>query len=301
MLSGIGPSSELKRHGIAVIVDLPGVGQNMWDHPSFGLSTGVNLENAITKEGMAQAEAMWNANRNGPWSSSNVDAIGFTNFPEDIRKSMSPETIKELDSFPSDWPDIEQFGSPAYAGNQSGFAAPPDPTKNYASTTYILIKTVSRGTITLNSADPNDLPKLDPGYLTHPADKEIALATFKFGRRVLHSDAFKPLLSDPDVPEVFPGPSVSTDEEILGWIAEQASHVWHAAGTCKMGKEEDKMAVVDSKARVRRVKNLRVVDASIFPLLPPGHLTATVYVVAEKIAEDMLNDAKSDHVDKSEL
>lgn len=88
--------------------------------------------------------------------------------------------------------------------------------------------------------------------------------------------------------EYFPGPSVQTDQQILQVIRDTVQTVWHAACTCKMGKASDPTAVVDSKARVFGVTGLRVVDASAFALLPPGHPQSTVYVLAEKIAADIL-------------
>lgn len=289
MLSGVGPKAELEAHSISLIHDLPGVGQNLQDQPTFGLSTEVQLATAVTNASSAAALAMWNANHSGPLTSSNVDAVGFGRFSDAVRASLQPETLEAIDnSYSADWPDFEQYGTAAFAGNQSGFAAPPDPTKNYASLVYIMMKNLSRGNITLASSDPFDAPKIFPNWLDHPADRDLAVAIFKVARSVLYSDAFKPLLADPSIPEVFPGPSVASDEEILDFIEENASHVWHACGTCKMGKADDEMAVVDSQARVRGVSRLRVVDASAFPFLPPGHPTAVVYALAEKIAADIL-------------
>ncbi|KAG6986436.1 dehydrogenase pkfF [Physcia stellaris] len=118
----------------------------------------------------------------------------------------------------------------------------------------------------------------------HPADIEIAIVAFKRVRELWT------LMNGTTIgEEYFPGTaSVSTDEEILDFIRGGLITLWHAAGTCKMGKDGDADAVVDNRARVKGVSGLRVVDASVFPLLPPGHPQATVYAIAEKIAEDIL-------------
>jgi choline dehydrogenase len=289
MLSGVGPKAELDKYCITVMQDLPGVGQNLQDQPTFGLSTEVQLATAVSNASSDAALNLWNTGRSGPLTSSNVDAVGFAHFSHTVRSSLKSETLAAIDkSYPSDWPDFEQFGTAAFAGNQTGFALPPDPTKNYASINYIMMKTFSRGNITLASSSPFDAPRIFPNWLDHPFDRDLALAIFKVARSVLHSNAFKPLLANADTPEVFPGPTVSTDNQIMDWIGENAAHVWHASGTCKMGKPGDEMAVVDSKARVIGFQKLRVVDASVFPFLTPGHPQATVYALAEKIAVDIL-------------
>jgi choline dehydrogenase-like flavoprotein len=94
--------------------------------------------------------------------------------------------------------------------------------------------------------------------------------------------------------EYLPGPNVTSDEQIVEYMRESAFTLYHASATCKMGKRQDEMAVVDSQARVYGVQGLRVVDASAFPFLPPGHPQATVYMLAEKIAEDVRNSRRAD-------
>lgn len=119
-------------------------------------------------------------------------------------------------------------------------------------------------------ADP---PVINPNWLTHPADVSVAIAGYKRVRELFATKAMAPVLIGP---EYFPGPSVQTDAEILHLIRQSLNTVFHAAATCAMGKTSDPKAVVDSKARVIGVKNLRVVDAAAFPLLPPGHPMSTV-------------------------
>ncbi|KAJ3543182.1 hypothetical protein NM208_g3701 [Fusarium decemcellulare] len=127
-----------------------------------------------------------------------------------------------------------------------------------------------------------DLPVIDPKWLTDPTDVSVALATYKRLRALFSTDAMKPVLIGKE--EYFPGPEVQTDDEILQTIRETVMTIWHASCTCRMGKASDQMAVVDKDAKVIGVKGLRVVDASSFALLPPGHPQSTIYVLAEKIS-----------------
>ena len=137
----------------------------------------------------------------------------------------------------------------------------------------VLITPTSRGNVTLNSGSTSDLPTINPNWLDTPADQEVAIAMFKRMRQAFQSDAMAPVVIGD---EYNPGTQVQTDAQILEWIKNNVMTIWHAACTCKMGTLEDKMAVVDSRARVYGVQGLRVVDASAFPFLPPGHPQSTV-------------------------
>ena len=143
----------------------------------------------------------------------------------------------------------------------------------YASVVLSLVAPLSRGTIDIASADAADPPLINPNWLTHPTDVAVAIAGYKRVRQLLATKAIKPVLIGP---EYFPGANVTTDEEILHLIRQSITTINHPACTCAMGRRDDKNAVVDSKARVIGVQGLRVVDASAFPLLPPGHPMATV-------------------------
>ncbi|KAG8527347.1 uncharacterized protein KY384_007499 [Bacidia gigantensis] len=134
-----------------------------------------------------------------------------------------------------------------------------------------------------------DLPVINPNWLSDPADQELAVASFKRARQIWQILSGLGLTVDKE--EYFPGPNVTSDAAILDFIQRSLMTIYHAAGTCKMGKVDDPMAVVDSKARVIGFQGLRVVDASSFPFLPPGHPQSTVYALAEKIAVDVLETA----------
>lgn len=151
-----------------------------------------------------------------------------------------------------------------------------------------LVAPLSKGTVTLASNDTADLPLINPNWLTDPTDKSQALAIYKRLRAAFAAVAMKGVLADDK--EYFPGPQVETDEQIMETIRNTVQTIWHAACTCRMGKPDDPFAVVDKDAKVIGVKGLRVVDASSFALLPPGHPQSTVYMLAEKISAEILRD-----------
>jgi choline dehydrogenase-like flavoprotein len=131
----------------------------------------------------------------------------------------------------------------------------------------------SRGNVTIVSADTKDNPVLSPNWLLDPRDQEMAVAAFKLSRKIMTQDVTRPVIIGE---EVFPGLAVEADEQILTAIRKQAFPISHGSCTCAMGPASDQMAVVDSEARVYGVQGLRVVDASIFPVLPPGTPCQTV-------------------------
>ena len=159
-------------------------------------------------------------------------------------------------------------------GNQLNFlTADPHDGFQYSTVAVGLIAPFSRGTIDISSADMTDPPLINPNWLTHPTDVQVAIAAFKRARAVYASKAMKPVLIGD---EYFPGPQVQTDAQILDFIRRNMGTIFHAAATCAMGKTTDPNAVVDSRAKVIGTQNLRVVDASAFPFLVPGHPMATV-------------------------
>ncbi|KAH6643472.1 hypothetical protein BKA67DRAFT_596203 [Truncatella angustata] len=146
--------------------------------------------------------------------------------------------------------------------------------RHYVSVLPTIVATFSRGNVSINSTDTAVNPIIHPNLLSDPRDREIAVAAFKRARQIANTAALAPVR---DGDEVYPGPAVQTDSEILENIMVSTAPIWHAAGTCKMGRATDSMAVVDAQARVYGTTGLRVVDASVFPLLVP-------YALAEKIA-----------------
>lgn len=145
--------------------------------------------------------------------------------------------------------------------------------RQYATIIGALVAPTSRGNVTISSASIKDKPIINPNWLTTKTDQEVAIAAFKRVRDMWHIDPLQEIVTGQ---EAYPGEEIASDEQILDVIRDSISPVWHASGTCKMGGNNDNSAVLDSHSRVRGVNRLRVVDASAFPLLPPGHPQSTV-------------------------
>ncbi|KAK1140545.1 hypothetical protein N8T08_010291 [Aspergillus melleus] len=291
MVSGVGPCDEISEFGIPCISDLPGVGKNLQDHVLFGPSHRVHLETTSIFANNATAAALavqqYLQDASGRLSIAIPSYYGWEKLPEPYRSQLSDESIEALADYPEDWPEVEWLPLDSFQGDSS-FKTGLDPADghNYATISAGLVAPQSRGTVKLNSSDMNTLPLVDPAFLEDPTDVELAIASFKRCREIWGK------LVDLGIaePEYYPGKNVTTDEQILEFIQQTMSPIYHVAGTCKMGGESDPMAVVDSKARVYGVHRLRIVDTSAFPFLIPGHPQATVYALAEKVADEILNE-----------
>ncbi|KAK4183404.1 gmc oxidoreductase [Podospora australis] len=289
MVSGIGPKAELAKHKIPVIVDRPGVGQGMQDHVFFGPTWRVNVETLTRLANdplyVLSEFGKYSLKQEGVLANPVCDFLGWEKLP---RNRISRAAARILDAtFPPDWPEVEFLSAAGYVGDFSNlFTTQPKDGFMYATILGGLVAPLSRGTVTLRSADTADLPLIDPRWLTDPTDISVAIGLYKRLREAFDSDAMQPVLADKK--EYFPGPAVQTDSQILNTIQNTVMTIWHASCTCRMGKTSDPMAVVDNKAKVIGVQGLRVVDASSFALLPPGHPQSTVYMLAEKIVADIL-------------
>ena len=290
MVSGIGPRETLQHFKIPVLYDSPGVGQNLWDQPFFGTTFRVDVSTASAAANHpninAAAVAAYLNSASGPLTNAAVPVIGWEKLPKNSTDTLSDATKKALSMFPADWPQLEYLPIGDYLGNGSNFATG-DPLDgyNYASIATVLITPLSRGNVTLASSSMTDPPLINPNWLSTKADTEIAVAAFKRQREV-----WKALSNITIGSEYYPGPQVQSDADILAYIRKTVLPIWHAAATCKMGKRDDKMAVIDTSMKVYGTTNLRVVDASSFPFLPPGHPQSTVYAIAEKIAAEILDE-----------
>ncbi|MCJ1364957.1 hypothetical protein MMC16_004075 [Acarospora aff. strigata] len=280
MVSGIGPAATLQKLGIPVLSDLQGVGQQLWDQPvvfpSFHVNVTTNTQ-LLTNPGFAaRATEAYLSNQTGPLTSVNGDILVFEKLPEANRASLSPSTLSFLAGFPADFPEIEYI--PFAVGSLPPTAQPTD---NYMSIGAVILTTQSRGNVTINSTDTAVRPIISPNWFLASADLEVAVQAFRRAREIAH-------MSGIVIKEYSPGAAVESDPDIRQWIKENASLTYHASATCAMGTNTCAGAVVDSKARVYGVSKLRVVDASVFPFLPPGHPQSTVYMLAEKVAQDIL-------------
>ncbi|KAI0905319.1 putative choline dehydrogenase [Ustulina deusta] len=289
-VSGVGPAALLKQHGIPVVADLPGVGQNLQDHVLFGIGHRVSLETYSALQygnNRVIAEDQFNANQTGMLASSGGDFFAFEKVPADLRAGFSASTKKSLSKYPADWPEVEYVALPQFVGDEEFTdAGSPQDGYMYATLLAVMQTPASVGTVSIRSNSMSDPPVINPAWLTAQQDRDVVVAAFKRARQILGADVLKQVtIGD----EYYPGPSVKTDEQILKQMSVQFNTISHPASTCKMGTKKDPMAVVDTKARVFGVQNLRVVDASAFPFLPPGLPQSTVYMLAEKIADSIVN------------
>lgn len=201
--------------------------------------------------------------------------VAWEKLPSSSRKALSKSTLASLARFPSDWPEVEYLSVGGYLGDNWNYAlTTPTDGFNYATVVAALVAPLSRGTVTISSADAADPPVIDPGWLTDPADQQVAVAAYKRVRALFATKAMAPVLIGP---EFYPGlKRTRTDAELLAQVRQSFQTVWHASCTCRMGRKDDPTAVVDPTATVIGVHRLRVVDASAFALLPPGHPVSTI-------------------------
>ncbi|KAL1612455.1 hypothetical protein SLS60_000682 [Paraconiothyrium brasiliense] len=280
MVSGIGPKATLSKYGIPVIADLPGVGQNLHDHPAALVVHKVRTPsstqfNTVAKR--AAVDASFLRDGTGPLSGTGGEIIGWEKVP---RRLISNKTAADLDAAVSeDWPDLEILATEGYPG-----PVPPDDS-DYVGIDIALVNTFSRGTVSISSASALDPPIININFLSDSRDQEILIAAVRRAREIFADKSLEAVLVGE---EVAPGSATQADEDILSYIHKSAQIFFHASSTCKMGKNGDSNAVVDSQGRVFGVKNLRVIDLSAVPFLPPGHPMATVYALAEKQAAAIL-------------
>ncbi|OQE37365.1 hypothetical protein PENCOP_c010G07203 [Penicillium coprophilum] len=290
MVSGIGPCDHLQSFEIPCIKNLPGVGQNMQDHPIFGTAHRVNVltasasANNVTLAALGVKEYIQNAT--GALSIFGPGYYGWEKLPGPFRSNLTRKSRLALSNFPSDWPELEWLPISAFNGyNLNKVNTDPKDGHQYATLSGALIAPLSRGSVRLASPSMDTPPLIDPQWFTDPTDIDLAIQAVKRQRQIWAELA---TLGVAEHEEYFPGFNVSTDAEILEFIHQSMTTVYHASATCKMGRKNDTMAVVDSHANVYDVQGLKVVDASSFPFLPPGHPQSLVYAFAEKIADEIL-------------
>ena len=245
LLSGIGPAEQLRKFNVPVVVDLPGVGENLQDHLNVRMCWASKIEQKI------------------PMIICESSMFTFTR-----------------DGVPNASPDLQLFfGGFAFPGLGAdfnrGFALVP-----------VVCRPQSVGRVWLRSANPADPLNIQTNYLTSDYDMSVLLAGLKLGREIVQTKAFDEMRGA----ELIPGPNVGTDKEKLRkYIKDTCITDWHPSGTCHMGL--DTKAVVDSRLRVYGIDGLRVVDASIMPSVVSGNLQASIYMIGEKGADMILQDA----------
>ena len=266
-LSGIGPAAELREHGIAVLADRPGVGANLQDHLEFyfqmACTQPVTLFGQANLLGKAMVGAQWLLTRSGIGASNQFESCGFIRSRAGVR-----------------YPDVQYHFFPMainYDGSslatEHGFQAHVGP-----------MRSKSRGTVKLRSANPREHPKILFNYMSHPDDWADMRACVRLTRELFQQSAFAPWRGR----EIQPGADCINDDAIDGFIADHVESALHPSCTCKMGAATDPMAVVDPELRVIGVQGLRVIDSAVIPSITTGNLNAPTIMIGEKGADHIL-------------
>ena len=267
MLSGIGPAAHLKEMGIEVVADRPGVGANLMDHMEFYFQQvavkPVSLYSWLPWFWQGVAGAQWLFTRSGLGTSNQFESCAFV---------RSAPGVKQ--------PDI-QFHFLPVAISYDGKAA----AKSHGFQVHVGYNhSKSRGAVTLRSPDPMADPVIKFNYMSHEEDWVKFRHCVRLTREIFSERAFDPYRG----PEIQPGEGVQTDDQIDAFLREHLESAYHPCGTCKMGSENDLMAVVDPDTKVIGVEGLRVADSSIFPRLTYGNLNGPSIMTGEKAADHIL-------------
>lgn len=267
MLSGIGPAAHLAAHGIEIVADRPGVGQNLQDHLEVYIQMAASQPVSLFKYwnvfGKAWVGLQWALTRSGPGASNQFESAGF------IRSAAGVE-----------YPDL-QFHFLPIAVRYDGKAA----SEGHGFQAHIgPMRSPSRGAVTLRSAKPEDSPKITFNYMSTEKDWIDFRRGIRLTREIFAQEAFRPFVKH----EIQPGFELQTDAQIDGFIRAHAESAYHPCGTCKMGAVDDPLAVVDPQTNVIGVKGLRVVDSSIFPQITNGNLNGPSIMVGEKASDLIL-------------
>ncbi len=267
MLSGIGPAAHLKEMGIEVKVDRPGVGANLQDHMEFyfqQVSTKpVSLYSWLPWFWQGVAGAQWMFTKSGLGISNQFEACAFL---------RSAPGVKQ--------PDIQYHFLPVAISYDGKAAA-----KSHGFQVHVGYNhSKSRGSVTLRSPDVKADPVIQFNYMSHPEDWEKFRHCVRLTREIFGQQAFDQYRG----PEIQPGESVKTDDQIDDFLREHLESAYHPCGTCKMGSKDDPLAVVDPETRVIGVDGLRVADSSIFPHVTYGNLNGPSIMTGEKAADHIL-------------
>jgi len=276
-LSGVGSGELLRQHDVAVVADVPGVGENLQDHYVTGvryrLKAGTLSVNEMSKGGRLAAEALkYLLFRKGLLTLSAAHVAAFCKSrPDlagpDIQFHILPATMDLEKLFNEQKMELE--GAP-------GMTIAP-----------CQLRPESRGHIRIKSADPSDYPSIVANYLSDPLDQEVAVAGLKWARKIGAQPAIAKYVDH----EMNPGPGFESDQMLLEYAKASGSTIYHPVGTCQMGTGPG--AVVDARLKVRGVEGLRVIDASVMPRLVSGNTNAPTIMIGEKGAAMILQDAKA--------
>jgi choline dehydrogenase len=269
MLSGIGPAAHLRERGIAVRVDLPGVGQNLQDHHEVPVIAAANGSYGYFRQdrglAMLRNGLQYLLFRSGPVATTGVEACAFID-PQDSGR----DGAIQLYCVPTVYLDRDVTDLRPTEG---------------VTLTPCVTRPKARGSVTLRSADPRDPPLVDCNFFGHPDDLRLQMDGVKFARKVMQTAPIRDLLTE----EIFPGPQAVSDAELERHCKRTVKTNYHPVGTCRMGPDSDGMAVLDERLRVRGVGGLRVFDTSMMPALVTGNTNAPALAVADRAVTLMMS------------
>lgn len=261
MLSGIGPARHLEKHGITVRHDLPGVGENLQNHPDLALQFGCSkgsVNSSARPFGKMVAGLRWMFSRTGAAATNHFAAGAF---------------VRTSDAIP--YPDIKLSFLPM-ALDPAG-----RPIKGHGFQVHIgLIRPSNFGSVRLRSANPDDAPEIRFDYLSQSVDLDALRNAVAIARSIVAQPAFTPYHPQ----ELRPGPETCSNAAVAGWIRAALGTSHHPVGTCKMGKADDPLAVVDSELRVIGLSGLRIADGSVMPRIVAGNTNGPIMMIGEKLA-----------------
>ncbi len=260
MLSGVGPAEHLIEHGIDVVADSRGVGANLSDHPVLPVVWSTPRVRGLWEKGGNASMLRWRLTHRGPLTSNLAESGGFAHSAAGLPA-----------------PDLQLHVLPGPYQNQ-GLA---DPAQRAMTVMVGLVDVASRGRVRLRSADPRHRPAIDPGYLSDDRDSRALAAGLKMAREFLTAKPMAAICTS----ELAPGAHIRSDPELMAYVRSSVTTLYHPVGTCAMGGESRWHSVLDPELRVRGVSGLRVVDASVMPVVPRGNTNAPTIAIAERAAD----------------
>ena len=272
MLSGIGPATHLEQHGIPVVADVPGVGENLHDHVSVQLTYRTEPQNSLNRE-LSGLSVLGHA----------LNYYIAKRGPLTNGASQATALARSLPGTPS--PDLQLvFRAMSHVYDRSG-RLEPDPIPRVTGG-VAFTQPKSRGKLLLRTADPKQSPEMTANYLSLQSDEDRLLAGVQLVRKIFSTEPLRSMVLGEDLP----GKSAQTESELREFLHSHGSTFCHPSGTCRMG--QDALAVVDERLRVRGIESLRVVDASIMPALPSCGPAPAVFMIGEK-ASDLVKEDRS--------
>ncbi|BCS23649.1 GMC family oxidoreductase [Aspergillus puulaauensis] len=295
MLSGIGPIDVLQQHGIPAVVDSPGCGRNMLDHSiitcEYKVDDSIPAHNQIFLDSALydKAKAQYADSRTGPLAT--YGSSGSVSFPR-IQRLFESKEFADLDSH------TQQFlleptrpSAEIWLGSGPSFYPTNDPFKSYITHEMLIQNNLSKGRVTIRSRDPRDPPLVDPNFLAHPFDRRIAIETVRAALKVASTEAYRgtieTMVHGPNIDIGATNPDTITDEELLHFIKNNLDQGYHSMATCKMGRRGDPTTVVEDGFCVKGMRNLRVADLSVCPILTCNHTQINAYLIGLRCAQEL--------------